>query len=107
MHNGFITESGYSLVVNNGSITNIRDNTIQGQSTDTRSNIPDITSEVIVSAQAQAKEQVDSLGYGYCIVEQYGKKYYSVLENKYYYRIMSVYVTLDGVYGTTLTLFEL
>ena len=111
LHNGFITESGYSIVVNNGSITHIRDNTIHSQSntptTYARSNMPDITSEVISSAQAQAKEHVNSIGNGYCIVEQHATKYYSITENKYYYRIMSIYVTLDGAYGATFTLYEL
>ena len=58
-------------------------------------------------AQVQAKEHVNSIGNGYCIVEQHATKYYSITENKYYYRIMSIYVTLDGAYGATFTLYEL
>ena len=109
-HAGFTTDSGYSIIVNNGYITHIRDNTIEStqeialyEST----SIPEITYETMVAASAQAEEHINVLGEEYSIVEQYADKYYDIIENKYYYRIMSVYKIPDGSYGAIFTMYEI
>ena len=41
------------------------------------------------------------------IVEQYAEKYYDLETGKFYYQVMSVYVTPTGGYGTIATRYEL
>ena len=43
----------------------------------------------------------------YTIVNQTGDQYYSISDDKYYYRVMTVYVTPEGIYGAFVYLHEL
>lgn len=111
LHNGYTTESGYSLIVNNGVITHIRDNTIQNRSNtataSARYSTPSITPETIEAAYAQGREKVYQMGCDYSVIEQSADKYYDIIADKYYYRVFNVYQAPNGGYGATISLYEI
>ena len=91
----------------------MRDNTntnaviLQNASATVGSVVPQVTEAVIQSAFAQATAEVMAIDADYSITEQRMDKYYDIDTGKYYYRIISVYVTPDDTYGAICTKYEL
>ena len=110
---GYITQSGYTVIVEDGTITYMRDNTFSVMEnicvarTSTSNVTPELTVACVQSAIAQANEEVLALDASYIITQQTADKFYNVETGKFYYRIMSVYKTTAGSYGTNITLYEL
>ena len=108
-HEGFVTDSGYSIIVENGVIVLMRDNTIaQDEKTTTylQEPVPVLTQSVIDRAAYQAATEVYSINSEYIVVDQVGDKYFDIETGKYYYRIMTTYLTPDITYGAIITFYE-
>lgn len=98
------------MIVQDGVITHTRDNTIISTNSVylcSNSIPPEITSEVIQNAIIRANEAVNTLNSEYIVTDRYIKKSYDIRTGKYYYKIMSVYLTPEGAYGATVTSCEL
>lgn len=109
LHKGFNTSSGYSIIVENGVIKQIRDNTImqnENMLRQTLSPTPIVTQTIINNAIMQASAEVMSINSEYVVVKQFGDKYYDIETGKYYYRVMSTYVTPDNTTGAIFTFYE-
>ncbi|MBQ8165074.1 MAG: RICIN domain-containing protein [Clostridia bacterium] len=106
LHNGFNTKSGYSLIVEDGMIVAIRDNTIKAEICESM-NIPEVTQEIISKAKKQAVSEVCAIDENYRIVEQQGEKYFDVETAKYYYKVMTAYETPNNAHGGITTMYEL
>lgn len=110
LHNGFSTSSGYTLIIQDGVITHIRDNTIvisEGYSIRKTSSVPTITQTVIENAHELAVDELETMNDTYTIVEQIGEGCYDICSDSYYYKVLSTYITPAGTYGAFFTFFKL
>lgn len=105
-YNGFPTNSGYSIVVQDGYITYMRDNTVT-TNVYNRSVAPEITSEIVENAKYQAILEVSSINSNYTVTKQIGSKYYDIEAGIYYYKVKTVYITPENAYGTIITFYEI
>ena len=110
LHNGFSTSSGYTLIIQDGIVTHIRDNTIaitEGHSVRKTSSVPTITQTVIENANELAANELETMNDTYTIVEQVGEGCYDICSDSYYYKVLSTYITPAGTYGAFFTFFKL
>ncbi len=103
LHNGFVTECGYSIVINDGNISTMQEHNLlqmgelQGESIDNEA--PEITQVVIDAAMLLARDKIEQKHPNSTIIEQQGEKYYNIVEKTYYYRVRTVYQILTGEFG--------
>ena len=106
----FSTGSGYSIVVENGVITQMRDNTIapgNGVRTYETASSPTVTQAVVDSAISQALSEINSINDKYVVVEHSGDKFYDIETGRYFYRVMTTYITPENTFGGIITFYEL
>lgn len=106
-----ITNAGYTIIVQNGVITHIRNHSEALQtSISTCLSLASevfITQEIINLAYAQAADEVKNQNIDYQIISQEGEKFYDVITGIYYYRVMTTYKTSGETYGAINTLYQL
>ena len=114
LHNGYVTQSGYTIIVKNGIIKHIQDNTILGfaqlsqkGSTRQQMHASMISPETLTAAIAKANEEVNAISSGCVIKEQREELFYDIHDDRYYCRIFTAYETPDGVCGAIVTMYEL
>lgn len=105
VHNGFMTSSGYAVVVQNGKVTAIRDNTI-ALSASIRS-VPASLKEKKSLAYNKASIKMLEIGSDCVLDEQVILPYYDIETDRYYYNVLTSYKTANGAYGTYSTQYEL
>lgn len=104
-YNGFDTSSGYTVVVKDGLVHSIRDNTIKIEAS---SKIAPAQSKIYESlACEKAISEMKKLNSTYILHEQEVLPYYDIENDRYYYRVFTVYKTDGGAFGTLSTDYEL
>lgn len=100
MNNGYVTSSGYSVIVEDSIVVGVQDNTVViNENKNSSSYVPVITQDDIDDANEAAREKVMEINENYTVEELSGEAYYDVDTNKYYYKVFTVYKTPGGAFG--------
>lgn len=98
--NGYTTSLGYSIIVENGIVIGIQDNSIvTNENKKSSGYVPVVTQNDIDDANKAAREKVMEINKNYTVEELSGEAYYDVDTNKYYYKVFTVYKTPGGAFG--------
>lgn len=109
-HNGYVTNLGYTVHVQNGYIISITEHKSEflGQTASLQSqqNI-EITKEMLQEAYAKATSEVLELNNCYQIINQKGTAYYDCVTNQYFYVVISHYKTSYDTEGSLVTFYQI
>ena len=100
INNGYVTSSGYSIIVENNVVVGIQDNSVViNENKKLSSCVPVITQKHIDDANEAARAKVMEINENYTVEELSGEAYYDVDTNKYFYKVFTVYKTPGGAFG--------